>query len=130
MTDEIKYHFQQLQKAVNRLQEGVDLGTSQDIFRDGTIQRFEFTFELAWKLMQKINREHGFQTVSPRDSIRQCFQLGFLAEDVQWLQMIENRNLTSHTYAESMANQIYEDTKKFVPLFFDFSKKVEDYLEK
>ncbi len=128
--DEIQYHFQQYKKALKKLKDAVGRPLTEDIIRDGTIQRFEFTFELAWKLMQKINRVQGFETPSPRSSIKQCFQLGFFTEDLRWLDMIKDRNLTSHTYCEDIANRIYRDIQDFVVLLGEFEANAEIFIDR
>lgn len=128
--DEIEYHFQQYKKALKKLKEGTSMDASQEIVRDGVIQRFEFTFELAWKLMKKICKFYGLEVNSPREAIKQCFQLDFFSDNKLWFDMIKDRNLTSHTYCTSLAVKIYEDTKKFVPLLEEFQEKVEIIVKK
>ena len=92
-------------RAVDRLAEALDQPET-DLTRDGAIQRFEFCFELAWKLMQKSLRREGIDVRSPRASLRAAFQQGWI-DEVPWLAMLSDRNLTSHTYDEDLAAQVY-----------------------
>lgn len=76
--------------------------------RDSAIQRFEFTFELAWKLTALLAREEGLDAYSPREALRTAHRLGWLAGDELWLDMLDARNRTSHTYHEATAEAIYQ----------------------
>lgn len=92
--------------AVSRLDE-VLRQEKTDFIRDAAIQRFEFTFELAWKLL-KANVEHrGLEGRSPRDAIKSAFSAGLIEEDSGWLAMIDLRNLTAHTYDERLAERLF-----------------------
>jgi nucleotidyltransferase substrate binding protein (TIGR01987 family) len=78
-----------------------------DLVVDGTIQRFEFAFELSWKLMQAMLRVQGIESASPRSSIKEAFKVGWLPDGDGWIDMLEDRNKTSHLYDESAAQKIY-----------------------
>lgn len=97
-----------------------------DIILDGTIKRFEFTFELSWKLMKSYLEYKGILNIaSPRDTIREAFKNEIIIEATPWLNMMESRNLTSHTYDETTAFCIYEKIKNdYIKLFQDFDKKI------
>lgn len=93
-------------RAVERL--AAALARPKDEFvRDSAIQRFEFCFELAWKVLQSYLEVQGLEARSPRAAIRGAFQVGLLPEDSKWLEMLELRNLTSHSYDEALAEKIY-----------------------
>ena len=83
-----------------------------DLVVDGTIQRFEFAFELAWKLMQAILRVHGIEAASPRAAIKEAFRAGWLPDGEGWIDMLEDRNKTSHLYDETAAQAIYDKIKR------------------
>ncbi len=69
--------------------------------KQGTIQAFEFTHELAWKTMKDFLNERGNSEIyGSKDSARQAFQYGLIEDGDTWLQMVKSRNLTSHTYNE------------------------------
>ena len=76
--------------------------------RDSAIQRFEFTFELAWKAVTTAARMHGVEARSPREAFKQAFALGWVADEDVWLRMLDDRNRTTHTYNEAVAEQIFE----------------------
>src|SRR5437773_12157719 len=78
--------------------------TEDPIVRDACIQRFEFTFETAWKAIQADANAEGFECTSPRDCFRTAFKMGVLdLQEISWLKMVEDRNRTSHTYDEGTA---------------------------
>lgn len=83
-----------------------------DLVVDGTIQRFEFSFELAWKLMQVLLKEQGVAAASPRAAIKEAFQAEWLLDGDGWIDMLEDRNKTSHLYDEAAAQKIYEKIKQ------------------
>lgn len=95
-------------KAVNRLADALNQPKNEFI-RDAAIQRFEFTFELAWKVLKNYLEREGLEARSPRAAIRGAFSIGLLPEDEGWLVMVELRNLSSHTYNEAIAERIYTE---------------------
>ena len=87
--------FLQLQSAINRFDE---LDT---LAKEGLVQRFEYTFELAWKTLKDYIESKGEQERSPRDVIKKSFQLEIINSGDKWIDMLENRNLMAHTYNEN-----------------------------
>lgn len=79
-----------------------------EFMRDSAIQRFEFTFELLWKSLKAFSDESGLRVHSPREALRSGFRLDIIADDPAWFRMLEDRNLTSHTYKVDLAEAIYE----------------------
>jgi nucleotidyltransferase substrate binding protein (TIGR01987 family) len=75
--------------------------------RDAALQRFEFTVELAWKSIARFARREGLEAASPRQAFRIAFRLGWIDDDQVWLAMLEDRNLTSHTYSEKTAEELF-----------------------
>jgi nucleotidyltransferase substrate binding protein (TIGR01987 family) len=99
-------------RASQRLAEAVNLDPNLDIIIDGVIQRFEFTFELSWKLMKVFLEYTGITEIrSPRTTIREAFAYGLIEDGDQWIDMMEDRNKTSHIYDEVEAKQIYQKIK-------------------
>jgi nucleotidyltransferase substrate binding protein (TIGR01987 family) len=100
---------QDLLRAATRLQEAVSEPVDSGILRDATIQRFEFTFEIAWKTMQAYLLYQGIEAAGPRQTLKQAFVAGLIvtpeAADT-WLAMLDDRNLTTHTYREALAESI------------------------
>jgi nucleotidyltransferase substrate binding protein (TIGR01987 family) len=83
---------------------------SDKVLRDASIQRFEYSFEAAWKAAQAVLLErYGVQANSPKPVIRACFENGLLteAETRSALAMVDHRNLTAHTYNETLADEIF-----------------------
>ena len=100
-----------LKKAVDRLSEGIlELQANQSsIVRDGVIQRFEFTTELAWKATREYLMDQGFVDInSPKSVMKEAFSYGLITDDKIWVQLLNDRNLTSHIYKEEIADEICE----------------------
>ncbi len=109
--------LQQFGRALGRLQEALDLPHGP-VVRDACIQRFEFTFETAWKAIQADAFAEGTECASPRDCVRTAFRLGVLdRHETDWLKMVEDRNRTSHTYDEETAEEIYLSLPRYSKLF-------------
>ena len=101
-----------------------------DMYLDATIQRFEFCFELAWKLMKAVLQYDGIEANSPRSCIRESWKQGLIPDAQEWLEMMEKRNLSSHTYDESAAREIYREVKgQYVVLLEAFDQLMTDWLE-
>ncbi|MDF3048134.1 MAG: Nucleotidyltransferase substrate binding protein [Candidatus Midichloriaceae bacterium] len=84
---------------------------------DATIQRFEFTFELFWKSLKDLFYEQGIELNYPKEVIKQAYANKLLDDESIWLQMLKDRNLTSHTYDEVLADEIFKNIKLYTPLF-------------
>lgn len=98
--------------ALERLKEAIDLYQKQEnpVLLDGTIQRFEFCVELGWKLLKEyLEFEKLGEFNSPRSTIKECFSIGLIEDAEKWLDMLDDRNLTSHTYDEEIAKEIYRN---------------------
>ena len=106
MSGKLAHLVGNLESALTRLEAA--LARPKDEFmRDSAIQRFEFTFELFWKTLKAVGDEAGLTSYAPRDALRESFRLGLIDEDPGWFQMLEDRNLASHTYSEKRAEAIY-----------------------
>lgn len=86
-----------------RLKEGLALPPTR-IHKDGTIQRFEFTFELAWKTLQAAIRDQGLDANSPKRCIREAARLELIDGPEQWFEFLEQRNNIAHSYNEQLAD--------------------------
>jgi nucleotidyltransferase substrate binding protein (TIGR01987 family) len=93
-----------------------------DIVRDATIQRFEFCVELAWKSAKKIM---GTNSSAPKTVVREMAQNGLIDQVEFWLQAIDQRNLSSHTYKEALAEQVYAFAREFLPKAQDLLKRLD-----
>lgn len=103
-----KSKLENYQNAVLRLKEGISkFDKENDLLRDGLIQRFEFTFELAWKTLKVFFEDEGLLGLnSPKAVLREAFSSGLIEDDELWLDMLKDRNSTSHIYSESIAVDI------------------------
>jgi len=101
-----------LRQALDRLQEALNEPTTNSLVIDGTIQRFEFVIELYWKTLKRLLSLHGIEAGTPRDAIGEAFRAGWLGNESAWLEMLRDRNETSHIYNESMARRICRRIRK------------------
>ena len=108
MNKDSERSLQNFAKALGKLESFLRETVSSERDRAGVIQAFEFSFELAWKTVQKLSESHSKQVGSPKQAFQIAFQLGWIAEGEhgKWLQMVADRNLTSHTYDETLADEI------------------------
>ena len=124
--------FQSFEKAMSKLSEGVvrKIDTISDLEKEGVIQRFEFTHELAWNVIKDYFEYQGNMSVTgSRDATREAFKTGLITEGEVWMDMIKSRNLSSHTYSEEIANEIFEKiTKEYYPVFEEFRLKMKTYI--
>ena len=93
--------------------------------RDSAIQRFEFTIELAWKCLQVFLREQELVCRSPKECLKEGFKMGLVEDDAKWIEMFEDRNLTSHTYDEKTADAVFDRLPGYLAVF----KALRDMLE-
>jgi nucleotidyltransferase substrate binding protein (TIGR01987 family) len=107
--------FKNLGKALDRLGEALHEPVRNKLAVDGTIQRFEFAIELFWKTMKRLLAEEGVETSTPRETLKKAFEAGWLMDQLAWLQMLKDRNETSHVYDKSVAKSIYKRIKKYFP---------------
>jgi len=111
------------EQALHRLEEA--LSKPEDpIVRDACIQRFEFTFEMAWKAVQTYALAEGVECVSPRDCFRTAFRLTLVESDPRWMAMVEDRSRTSHTYDEDSAKAIYRALPGYADLLRHLLEKL------
>jgi nucleotidyltransferase substrate binding protein (TIGR01987 family) len=112
--------------ALERLREALQEPETNPLAVDGTIQRFEFVIELFWKTLKRLLAAEGIQTDTPREAIQQAFQVNWLKDETAWLQMLKDRNETSHIYNEAAARRIYNHVKEYFPELektFNFLRK-------
>lgn len=96
-----RQRFQNFQKAYQRLHSAVaQYPDLSDLEKEGLIQRFEYTFELAWKTLKDYLESQSVEVKFPRDTIKQAFHYDLLADGEVWMDMLEKRNLIAHTYNE------------------------------
>lgn len=104
--------FQQFEKAFALLKMAIVIQTPSIVERAGLIQFFEMAFELGWKLLKDYLEAEGFKVQSPRDAMKQAFQAGLVSNGHSWIEALEDRNLTTHTYNEETAIAVEEKIRK------------------
>ena len=102
-------------RALERLREALAEPEDNPLTIDGTIQRFEFAIELSWKALRRLLIREGVSTTTPREALREAFRAGWLADEAAWLQMLRDRNETSHTYNEATAKRVYGNIRSAFP---------------
>lgn len=100
--------------AVERLAEALTeyaASPASTVIRDGVIQRFEFTFELAWKSLREYMEDQGasMEAVFSKQVFKAAYAAGLIHDERAWVNMLTARNLTSHVYDESTADTIARD---------------------
>ena len=102
-----KLRFDSFCKAFMQLEKAVQQKIYSELEQDAIIHRFEYTLELAWKTLQDYLEELGFIDVKgPKLVIKQAFQNNIIANGNFWIEMLDDRNLTTHSYDEETANKI------------------------
>ena len=121
LLDRYNTKFENLTNAVERLREGVQAYQENPakIIRDGVIQRFEFTCELAWKTTHEFFLDQGFTELnSPKATMCKAFSYGLIDDEQAWIALLNARNQTSHLYDDATAQEIYSQIEsEFVSLF-------------
>jgi nucleotidyltransferase substrate binding protein (TIGR01987 family) len=127
-----KQRFANFNKALAHLANGIEYNGAnpEDLIKDGIIQRFEFTHELAWKVMKDFLKYKGINgLIGSKDATRFAFQNELITEGRIWMDMIESRNKTVHTYDENILNvEFNKIVTKYFPLFIDFQTKMKSLL--
>lgn len=121
---------QELLNATERLKEALQ-EKENDIVIDGTLHRFEFTFELAWKTMKDYLEYSGIidGVGSPREIIKTAFENGIIEDGEEWIKLMLARNSLSHLYDEEKSREIYIEIKNiYINLFDKLNKKFIDIL--
>jgi len=112
MTEDIRWkqRLKNYRKALVTLKGAVELAESReltDLEKQGMIQGFEFTFELAWNLMKDYLEDQGISgIIGSKGAVRQAFSNGLIQDGQVWLNMIADRNLASHSYDEKTAKNV------------------------
>ncbi|MBF0299396.1 MAG: nucleotidyltransferase substrate binding protein [Oligoflexia bacterium] len=120
-------HFSNLKKAFSQLEEITSQKNLNKFEEQGLIQCFEYTYELSWKTLQDYLLYKGYSDIAgPRPTIEQSFQDGLITDGEEWMKMLKSRNLTTHTYDETMAKEIIEKIRnKYFILFKDLNSKLD-----
>lgn len=116
-----KQRFQNFEKAFQQLTEAVErFDELTDLEKEGMIQQFEFTFELSWKTLKDYLESQNVEVKFPRDVIKEAFHYEIIENGEAWLEMLEIRNLLSHTYDEETFKLTANDIS--IRFYFEINK--------
>lgn len=133
MQEDIRWQqrYSNFRKALNQLREAVNLSrkrTLNDLEKQGIIQAFEYTHELAWNTMKDFLLERGNKNIfGSKDATRMAYKLELINNGDIWMDMIQSRNKTSHTYNDEIAEEIYQ---KIVSYYFVNFLEFEEIMQK
>ncbi|MBF0105871.1 MAG: nucleotidyltransferase substrate binding protein [Deltaproteobacteria bacterium] len=117
----MKLDFSSLRQAINSLDKAIirtkDAPADEEL-RDAVIQRFEYTYELAFKMMKRqIEQESpdpsGIDRLSFKDILRTAAEKGIISDVAAWFVYRDQRNITSHTYDAQEAQSVYKTALEF-----------------
>ena len=106
MSNELDYSLGKFRDAIRSLGEGIERA-KDDLGKDGVIQRFEFTFELLWKTLRIFLEKEGIHCRSPKDCLKAAFKFGLVQDEKAFLDMLDDRNLTSHIYHKDQSQAVF-----------------------
>lgn len=101
-----KQRFENFDKSYKLLDKYSKQEIKTELERAGIIEFFEMSFELAWKVLKDYLESHEYEVKSPRETIKQAFQIGIIDNGHVWIDALSDRNLTTHTYDEELANKM------------------------
>ncbi|MEI6749376.1 MAG: nucleotidyltransferase substrate binding protein [Bacteroidota bacterium] len=123
-----KQRFQNFLKAFTLMKEAIDaFDTLSDLEKEGLVLRFEYTFELAWKTLKDFLEAKGVELSFPRDVIKEGFSTQIIANGEVWIEMLDNRNLTAHTYEEKIFKEVLQNIRT---KYYSAIAELITYLEK
>ncbi len=124
-----KQRFENFDKSYKLLKKYSNKPITTELERAGIIQFFEMTFELAWKVLKDYLESEGYTVKSPRETVKQAFQIGLIDNGHVWIDALSNRNLTTHTYDEELANKMTNEIlSAYIPelekMYYKLSKEL------
>ncbi|HDQ25172.1 MAG TPA: nucleotidyltransferase [bacterium] len=132
----MKLDISSLEKALETLETAITqvngLDTSNPLkttARDGAIQRFEYTFELSWKMIKRYLEMYmadKADELSAKDLFRRGAEAGLITEPAKWFVFREARNRTTHTYNRAAAEEVYKAAEEFVPHAKELAAKLKE----
>ena len=122
-----KQRFENFDKSYKLLNKYAKQPITTELERAGIIQFFEMTFELAWKVLKDYLEAQEYLVKSPRETVKQAFQIGLIDNGHIWMDALSNRNLTTHTYDEELANKM---TNEIITMYLPELDKLYEKLSK
>lgn len=121
-----KQRFQNYENSFKLLERTNNIKNPSEAEQGGLIQFYEVSFELAWKTLKDYLESEGFIVKSPRQTIKQAFQMEIIEDGEKWLEALDDRNLTTHIYNSEIAERVVKRIKNdYYPLL----KKLYNYLK-
>ena len=125
--------FANYKKALDQLKNAVELSKQRalsQLEKQGVIQAFEFTHELAWNVLKDYLQDQGNQNIKgSKDATREAFKVELIADGEQWMAMIQSRDVSSHTYDEQTAEKLVTVIiKDYFPLFEVLQTEMDKYM--
>ena len=128
MAEDIRWQqrFSNYNRALAQLETFADPPALNEREQQGLIKAFEYTFELAWNRLRDLLRSQGDTTLlGSRDTLREAFRLGLIDAGESWMLMIQDRNLTSHSYNRATADAIAAQVlNNYLPCFQQLSQRL------
>ncbi|MCK5145754.1 nucleotidyltransferase substrate binding protein [bacterium] len=106
-----KQRFENFKKSFHLLERTMSIAEPSEAERGGLIQFYEITFELGWKTLKDYLESEGFLVKTPRDVIKQAFQIDLIEDGENWLEALNDRNLTVHVYDEAIMLRVESDIR-------------------
>lgn len=122
----IKQSLLNLGNALDRLQDALAEPEHNSLIVDGTIQRFEFAIELFWKTLKRLLSAEGVDANTPKEVLKKAYAVHWIDDETVWLQMLRDRNETSHVYNEDKAEEIFQRIKTS---YYSELRKVFEFLQ-
>ena len=122
-----KQRFINFEKSYKLLERTLEIDSPSEAEKGGIIQFYEVCFELSWKIIKDYLESEGYIVKSPKESIKQAFQNEIIDNGEIWIEALQDRNLTSHTYDETTTNEIINKIKN---RYFDEIKKLYKFFKK
>ena len=97
---------------------------------NAAIKRFEYNFELAWKTVKHFARSEGETCNSPKEALKTALKLNWIEDDKVWLDILDDRNQTTHTYQESTAASVYRNLPRYYEAFVSLHRALTQLLER
>lgn len=111
MKDDLKFALGSFENALASLSTGIK-EAKRELEKDGVIQRFEFTFELMWKSLKLFLYEEGIECKSPKNCLIRAFKYGIIQNEQTVLDMLDDRNNSTHVYNKEESEEIFRRIKK------------------
>ena len=123
--------FDNYKRALSQLSKFIEKDDLNELEEQGLIQAFEYTHELAWNVLKDYLQAKGSLAIhGSRDATREAFKLDILSDGEAWMDMIKDRNQTSHTYNKDTAQRIVTNIKtRFEPLFLKLKITLQGFIQ-